>query len=151
MFSLILVLSIFYLTMGENDLTAKIKNNSEGVSNISINESDVLTALRVDSDEEMIKEMETLQQILLDESSTIEDKNNAYETLKDLNLNKGEEEKLEKLIVDNHKLQAFVKIKNDQISVVIANKNHNEELANKIIRTIQNEYEEQKYITVKFQ
>lgn len=151
LFSLILVLSIFYLTMGDSDLTSKITNNTETVANIDINESDVLTALRVDADEERLKEMEALQEILLDTKTTIEDKNNAYETLKDLNLNKGKEEKLEKIILDTYKLQSFVKIKNDQINIVVASKDHDESLANNIIRTIQKEYESQMYITVKFQ
>lgn len=151
LFSLILVLSIFYLTMGNESLTNKITGNNNDLATVKINESDVLTALRVNADEERLEEMDTLQEILLDTKSTMEEKNNAYETLKDLNLNKGKEEKLEKLILDTYKLQAFVKIKNDQISIVIANKEHSDSLANNIIRTVQKEYENQMYITVKFQ
>lgn len=151
LFSLILVLSIFYLTMGNESLTNKITGNNNNLGNVKINESDVLTALRVNADEERLEEMDTLQEILLDTKSTMEEKNNAYETLKDLNLNKGKEEKLEKLILDTYKLQAFVKIKNDQISIVIANKEHSDSVANNIIRTVQKEYENQMYITVKFQ
>ncbi len=151
LFSLILVLSIFYLTMGNESLTNKITGNNNDLATVKINESDVLTALRVNADEERLEEMDTLQEILLDTKSTMEEKNNAYETLKDLNLNKGKEEKLEKLILDTYKLQAFVKIKNDQISIVIANKEHSDSVANNIIRTVQKEYENQMYITVKFQ
>lgn len=153
LFSLILVLSIFYLTMPDTKLSALVNKEQEKSNEpvININESEILTALRVESDEETIKEMSSLQEILLNEAASIEEKNNAYEALKDINLNKGKEEQLESKINKNFQLKAFVKIKNDQIKVVIATGTHNEELANNIIRSIQEEFDTQMYITVKFQ
>ncbi len=153
LFSLILVLSIFYLTMPDTKLSALVNKEQEKSNEpvININESEILTALRVESDEETIKEMSSLQEILLNEAASIEEKNNAYEALKDINLNKGKEEELENKINKNFQLKAFVKIKNDQIKVVIATGTHNEELANNIIRSIQEEFDTQMYITVKFQ
>lgn len=153
LFSLILVLSIFYLTMPETKLSELVNKENKEVSTptINIEESEVLTALRVESDEETIKEMSALQEILLNEAASIEEKNNAYEALKDINLNKGKEEELENKINKNFQLKAFVKIKNDQIKVVVATGTHNEAIANNIIRSIQEEFDTQMYITVKFQ
>ena len=152
LFSLILVLSIYYITMPDNAL-ADLNVNGENFSKeiAEIQESTALVALRVQADEEILAEMETLQTILLSESATINEKNDAYETLRQLNSNKGKEEEIQNKIKEAHKLDSFVKIKNDQISVVIANKDHNDELANNIIRTVQGMYETKMYITVKFQ
>ena len=68
-----------------------------------------------------------------------------------MNHNKVKEKEIEKSIYENHKLKSFVKIKQDQVQVVISNKEHNEQLANQIIRTVQNNFETRMYITVKFQ
>ena len=64
---------------------------------------------------------------------------------------KGKEETIEKRILEKHKLKSFGKIKQDQIQIVISNKEHDEKLANNIIRTVQSNFDTQMYITVKFQ
>ena len=68
-----------------------------------------------------------------------------------LSVIEGEEEKLEKLIKEKHKLDSFVKIDNNTITVVAAKKKHDVTLANNIMRTIQGEYDTKKTITVKFE
>jgi len=155
LFSLILVLSIYYITMPSelllttNSTPTNIEENSE--VNISVEESDLLVALRVESDEEMTKQIENLQLILTNADSSVDDKNNAYDKIKELNNVRGEEEKLESQIKENYELSSFIKINNNQISVTINSKDHSESLANNIMRTIQSNYEDSKYITVKFQ
>ncbi len=152
LFSLILVLSIYYVTVKDNDLlaitTSTTDNNQEVVETT---ESSVLVSLRVQDEEEMMAEMESLQTILLDDTATLQEKNDAYNSLQTLNSNKGKEEKLEKKIKDTYQLDSFVKIKNDQINVTVASKEHNNTIANNIIRSIQEEYNTKMYITVKFQ
>lgn len=158
LFSLILVLSIYYVTM-PNELLLTTNNISldtsetEDDSNVSLDvtESSVLVALRVEADEEMSKEMDELKQILTNTESTVEEKNNAFEKMKGLNVTKGEEEELEKKIKEDFKLDAFVKITGDQIRVVVASDNHDVELANNIMRSIQENYTSKMYISVKFQ
>ena len=151
LFSLILVLSVYYITM-PSELLLSTNGNYTNLANptTEITESTLLVALRVEADEEMLKEMEQLQLILTNNDSTIEEKNNAFDKMKNLNIKRGEEEKLETKIKENYNLEAFVKIKEDQIEVVVKNKDKSVDLANKIMRTIQEEYQEQKYITVKF-
>lgn len=160
LFSLILVLSIYYITMpsellltggtniASSDDTTE-SNSSEPT--INIEESDLLVALRVESDEEMAKEIDELQLVLTNADSSVEEKNKAYEKIKDLNNNRGEEEKLETQIKETHKLESFVKIKGDNISVIVKSSEHSNSIANNIMRTIQSNYETSKYITVKFQ
>lgn len=152
LFSLILVLSIYYVTVKDSDLLALTTGNvNEETAVVETIESSVLVSLRVKDEEETMQEMEDLQTILLDDTASLQEKNDAYNSLQTLNSNKGKEEKLEKKIKDSFKLDSFIKIKNDQINVTIASKEHNNTLANNIIRAIQEEYDQKMYITVKFQ
>ena len=164
LFSLILVLSVYYITM-PNDLLiassstdtkeeAKEDNNTDSTDENTISEVDEansLTALRVSLDEERDKEKEELKTTMTNEDATTDEKNNAYEQLKYLSVIEGEEEKLEKLIKEKHKLDSFVKVDNNTITVVAAKKKHDVTLANNIMRTIQGEYDTKKTITVKFE
>ena len=154
LFSLILVLSVYYITMPSELLLNTNANYTSGENNetptTAVEESTVLVALRIEAEEELLKEMENLQLILNSDEATVEEKNEAFDKMKELNINKGEEEKLENKIKEVYQLESFVKIRNDQIEVVINKSENDTDLANKIIRTIQEQYEEQKYITVKF-
>ena len=89
--------------------------------------------------------------ILTNKDSTVDEKNNAYEKIKQLNLNKGEEQQIEKQISDTYKLKSFVKVNGDQVRVVVLSKEHDSSLANNIMRTVQSNYENEMYISVKFQ
>ncbi|MEG2322461.1 MAG: SpoIIIAH-like family protein [Bacilli bacterium] len=150
LFSLILVLSVYYITMPSELLlnTHGDYNKEKPVTDIV--EKTVLVALRVEADNEFKKEMDTLQLALTNKDMSIDEKNKAFEKMKGLNIKRGEEEKLENLIKDVYKLEAFVKIKNDKIEIVVHNKEHNNDLANKIIRTVQEGYKNHMYITIKF-
>ena len=166
LFSLIIVLSIYYVTMPselllntngnyfeeETQETSKEEVETEGTTPTSkVEESSILVALRVEADEQMNKELEELKKIILDNNTSIDEKNNAYDKMKDLNIKKGEEEKIEKQILDVYQLKAFVKINDNQIRVVVQGSNHNVELANNIMRTVQENFENGMYISVKFQ
>ena len=150
LFSIILVLSVYYVAMPNNTL-ATIKESDTDIQTINIEESDSLAALRVQNDEEIESTMNELQSILLNEKSTLEEKNTAYEKIQNINSNKGKEESIEKLIEETFKYKSFVKIENDKISVTISNKTHDVKQANEIIRKIQEQYTNKMYITVKFQ
>lgn len=150
LFSIIMVLSVYYIAMPNNTL-ATIKESDSTFETINITETDYLAALRVENDEEIESTMNELQSILLNEKSTLEEKNTAYESIQNINTNKGKAESIEKLIKDNFGYKSFVKITNDNINVTISNKTHDIKLANKIIRSIQSLYTNKMYITVKFQ
>ena len=152
LFSLVLVLGIYYVTMPNELLKSsdKVAQASKEVQ-VDVEESDMLVALRVERDEEMVKNIEELESILTSADATNEEKNDAFEELKNLNLTKGKEEELENKLMDEFKTKAFVKINNDNIRVVINSKEHNTKLANDIMRSIQKEYDKKMYISVKFQ
>lgn len=165
LFSLILVLSVYYITMPNELLitnnntgnakekvkkTSKTDDNNEVATTIS--EEDVLTALRVESEEERDKEVDELNKVLNGNDSSSEDKNNAFERIKDLNSIKGMEQKLEKKIKDEFSLNSFVKIEdNNKIKIVTVKEEHDVNLASQIMKSIQDEYKDKMYISIKFQ
>ena len=150
LFSLILVLGIYYVTMGDETLSVLAGENNVS-SPVEVKASDVIVALQVASDESVLKEMNEYQSILLDDTATIEEKNDAYNALQALSNSKSECEKIKKMITEKFKYDSFIKIDGDAISITIASKEHSKEIANKIIREVQNLYDKQKYITIKFE
>ena len=153
LFSIILVLSAYYVALPGENLSSLIdnKHSESDKVNTNISENDILATLRVENDETILSEMEDLQSTLLDAKASAEDKNNAYEKLLNINLNKGKESTLESLILKTYNLKSFIKIKDDKINVTISAKDNSYESANNIIRTIQKEFDEKMYITVKYQ
>ncbi len=150
--SLILVLSVYYITMPSELL---ITNNGGYDENehlpVDVKESTILVALRVEAEEKMLDQIDQLESVLTNTESTVEQKNVAFEKLKSLNIIRGEEESIEKLLKEEYKIRSFVKIEGDQIRVVVDGKKKDVSLANNIMRTIQNNYKNKMYITVKFQ
>lgn len=150
LFALVLVLGIYYITMPSGVLLESKEVNLDN-SETKILESDLLASLRVKRDEESLKTMEELENKLTDEDITPEEKNSVFEELKLLNLAKGKETSLEDKINKELNIKSFVKIDSNDIYVTINSKEHNYELANKIMRCIQEEYEDKVNVIVKFE
>lgn len=162
LFSLILVLSVYYVTMpsellltNNNSYVGKTDEETTETTGkeeptVEVKESSVLVALRVEAEEKMLEEIESLNKVINSTESSTDEKNAAYEKMKNLNVIRGEEEKLEKQINETYNLKAFVKVDNNQIRVVVDSKEHNASMANNIMRTIQGNYDNQMYISVKF-
>lgn len=159
LFSLILVLSVYYITMPNDLLLTNITSSEEDEQTdadsdevvAEVSESTILVALRVSAEEEYLEEMESLKNILNDKATSIEEKNNAFEQIKNLNSTKGEQEELETKIEAEYNLKSFVKIDGDQVRVVVDSGDHDTTLANDIMRLVQSDYENKMYISVKFQ
>ena len=160
LFSLILVLSVYYITMPNELLMTNNSSQTEEsktkttnkTEDVIIEESEIITALRVEAEEERTEEINALNETLNNSEASVEDKNNAFEKIKDLNSIKGKEQLLEKKIKDNFKLDSFIKIdNNNQIRVVVSGSEHSAELANNIMRSIQEDFDTKMYISVKFQ
>ena len=151
LFSLILILGIYYVSIDDEVASVlKAENVNDNKEVIEISESDILVALEVEKDEEKQALMTEYQNILLDTNSTMQEKNNAYENIQKLNDSTSDEEKIKDKINKQFNLKSFVKINGNNISIVIASNQHDNILANSIIRSIQELYEDNKYITVKF-
>ncbi|MBQ3141952.1 MAG: SpoIIIAH-like family protein [Bacilli bacterium] len=152
LFSLILVMGVYYITMPNELLKSKeqLERVSENIE-VEVEENDMLVALRVERNEKLESSMEELASVLTSETTTVDEKNNAFEELKLLNLTKGKELELEEKIMSEFKIKSYIEINNDQVKVTINSKEHGASLANDIMRSIQNEFDEKMYITVKFE
>ena len=172
LFSLILVLSVYYVTMpnellltNNSNYTTK-KEETESVSKeddektdskkteeatVKTEESEILTNLRVEANEKYTEELDKLKAVLTNKDSSTEEKNNAYEKMKTINNNRGKEEELEKKILESYKLNSCVLIDGTDINVTVSSEKHDTKIANNIMRLIQKEFESKMYITVKFQ
>ena len=148
--SIILILSIYYISIPSNTILEYTNTPNNDVTEV-ISESTNLVALRVSDDEEVLNTIQELQTTLLDKDTSIEEKNLAYESLKNINETQGKEEEIEKILKDEFNYESFVKIKQDQINIVISSTTHDKTIANKIITRIQSLFEDKKYITIKFQ
>lgn len=151
LFSLIMVLSIYYLTMSDDTLsTLNINSNNNDTSKVVISENDTLVALKVADEEALVTKMTELQNTLLNATSSLEEKNNAYEELQNINKNESSKENIVKLIKETYSLDSYVKINDNNINITIASTKHDTKLANNIIRSVQSLFEKDMYITVKF-
>lgn len=150
LFSIILVLSMFYITMDDNELEEFIDVVDTNDTTLVVNESTELVALRVQSDEDVMNSINELQEIILSETTDLQQKNDAYEDLINISNNKSSEQKIEKILTEEFDVQSFVKINGSNVTVVVDSSKHDFVLANNIIRRISEEFTSDKYITVKF-
>jgi len=152
LFSLILVLSIYYITMpSELLISTPIKQNTTSEPTISVEQSDLFVSLRAEDESETEEVVNELQEILTNSESTVDEKNEAFSKIKEINNNRGEEEKLETKLKDTYDIQSYIKIDGDQIKVIAECEDTSSTMANNIMRTIQENFDTSKYITVKFQ
>lgn len=136
-----------------NDLLRDTSNDLENVGevNAKVEEVSSLVAMRVSLEEERQNTIDKLQEQLVSDVLGVEEKNNLYEQLKYLNEIQSREEDIEKRIKKDYGMDCFIKIDNSNADVVCLSDNHNNTLANNIMRLIQGEYKNKMFITVKFQ
>lgn len=150
LFSIILILSIFYVTMNESDLSEFIDIDEFDETSLVVNESSQLVNLRVQNEEEVLETINQLQDILLDTSKDILTKNEAYDSLLNIKNNINTEESIVTIIKDEFNLESFVKINGENVTIVVDTDKYDRSLANNIITRVNKEFNENKYITVKF-
>ena len=153
LFSLILVLSVYYITMPSELLTtANVKNNKKEVTTkVTTSSENILTMMQIESDEERASLANEYNEILTSKDTTTEEKNNAYDGLKQLDEIKAKEENLKSKLKEKLNIKSFIKIDGNNINVTIKKKDHDYSLANNIMRLIQEEYKDKVFISVKFQ
>lgn len=154
LFSLILALSVYYVTMPSELLLDVYNNNGETKKDtdvIDIEETDIISVYRLEQETKINEELDVLKLILLDNEASIDKKNEAYNKMQNLQKIKGLENLIEDQIDQELKLKAFVKIQDSTINVIVRNDKHDVNLANKIMNLVQNNFEEKKYISVKFE
>lgn len=154
LFSLILVLSVYYITMPSDVLTTASTINDvkeEQQVSVDVKEEDILMVLELEKDEERSLLAAEYNTVLTNKESTTEEKNNAYEGLKKIDEIKSKEGSITKKIKDNLKLNSFVKIEKDSVNITLKHKEHDYSLANDVMRLVQEEFGSKMYVSVKFE
>ena len=156
LFSLVIVLSIYYVTMPEDLLAA----STTGVSSktlkdkdvsVEMTESDAIAALKVEDTSKTNDTLNELQEKLTDTKTTAEEKNSVYEQIKTINTNSGIEEAIEKKINQDYSCEAFAKIEESSVKVVVDKCENSKKLANNIMRLVQEQFDSKMYISVQFE
>ena len=142
--SLILVLSVYYVTMPTELLltTNSLYNNKEVVDDNKVKIENVTSVNSMKSilNDERSTKLKELNNKLTNKELSIEEKNNIYEEIKVINKIESMEEDIETIIKNDYKLDSFVKIDNDVIEVTVNNKKIDKSLAVKIISSIEKKY-----------
>ena len=157
--SLALVLSVYYITM-PNELLLTNNNNfinetntektSNNVSEVVITESELITSMRVELEQERMLLLDELKDKLTNNELTVDEKNEVYEDLRYISELSSKEEMLENKIKDEFKVSGFFKIDGDIVDVVINSSNHDKSLAVNIMKSLQEEFENKMYISISF-
>lgn len=161
--SLILVLSVYYITMpnelllttnssynnGDSDIVNSDINDNEKV-NVNIAETSTIEAMRNILEDERLKSREKLNNKLVEGDLTIEEINNVYEELKYMNKIEGLEEAIEQKIKNKFNLNSFVKISDDIVETTISSSKHDAALVVKIINAVEEELDSKMYVSVSF-
>lgn len=157
LFSLVLVLSIYYVTMPSDLLAATTSGVNtttdiiEKEVNVDVTESDAISALKVEDDSKTSDTLSELQEKLTSTEVSTEEKNSLYEQIKTINTNSGLEETIEKKINTDYNCEAFAKIEDTSVKVVVDNCENSKTLANNIMRLVQEQFEKKMYISVQFE
>ena len=151
LFSLILVLSVYYITM-PNDLLTDISLNDKEEDNtkIDVKETNIIETLKIEAAAELLDKINSYKETIADKEASNDDKNNAFDAIKLLNQISSMEELLEEKIKLNFDLDSFIKIEEDQIRVVVSSDNHSSKIANDIMKLVQDNFENKQYISVNF-
>ena len=149
LFSLVLVLSIYYVTMPSNIIS---ENNVSTLKddNIMVKEVSAISSMKLDDDAEVLKEINEIKSKLTSKDISSDEKNILFEDLKKLNKNSSKEETLENKIKGVCNCENFVKIDGDNVRVVLDSDESSTSTANNIMRLVQSEFDNKMYISVKF-
>ena len=150
LFSLILALSVYYVTMPSETLLDVYSNIDSKERDVVVEESDVIAVYHLEEENASSKELDLLKMKLVDSKTTIEEKNTAYDKIRKIKDKKILEMNLENQIKEELNYKSFVRVDDDKIFVVVSAKKYDIALANKIMKLIQKNFKETKYITVKF-
>ena len=147
LFSLVLVLSIYYVTMPSDIFDNENVINED---NMDIKDVSLITSMKLEDDVSVSKEINDLKRKITSKDISSDEKNALFDELKLINRNSSREETLENKIKDMCNCESFVKIDGDNVRVVLDSDDASTSNANSIMRLIQSEFDNKMYISVKY-
>ena len=155
--SLILVLSVYYVTMptelllttNSSYLSSEVSKEETKEEKVVVENSNTVSAMKNLLNDERRLKVKDLNNKLTNKELSFEEKNNVYEELQVISKIEAMEEDIETIIKNEYNLNSFIKVKDDIIEVVIDSKKHDTTLAAKIMTSIEKKYPNM-YISVSF-
>ena len=153
--SLILVLSVYYVTM-PSELLLTTNSMYVGNDEVKVNKEEVkidntttIMAMKNIHSDEIKEKVKELNNKLTNKELSFEEKNNVYEEIKVIKNIEAMEEDIELIIKSEYKLDSFVKVNDDIIEITINSMNHDKALVAKIISSVEKKYKNM-YVSVSF-
>ena len=146
--------NIYYVGQGKqvlNRVNAHFTGKGNGDVYADYKYGDEFTIKMIELERSGFTTLNELESELSSDATTSEQKNNLYEQIKTINTNKGLEETLEKKIKNTYNCETFTKIENNSVKVVVDKCENSKSLANNIMRSIQEEFDNKMYISVQFE
>ena len=150
LFSLVLVLSVYYITMPKELLLTNNDETLKETQDVNIQELSLIETLKQEDNNTTLTEINKLKATISATETSTEDRNKAFDALKLLNQISSKEELLEEKVKNTMGLDSFIKIDGDQIRVVVSSNEPTNALANDIMRTVQSNFDTKQYISVQF-
>ena len=156
--SLILVLSVYYVTMPTEILLTTNSSylnkeektiKEEKKESIKVEEVNTINAMKTILNDERVEKVKELNNKLTNKDLSLEEKNNIYEELKNIDKISSMEENIQNIIKKEYNLDNFVKVSDDIIEVTIDSSKHDNKLAAKIMTSIEKVYDNM-YISISF-
>ncbi|MCA1030690.1 SpoIIIAH-like family protein [Bacillus timonensis] len=175
MLSLVVVLSVYYITAPEgtnnenvafdqNGVKEDVATNAEGKDGeVSIEETEdgtvisaissdeLFTALRMQIEEERSRLRDDLQEIVASAEVSADDKSRAYEQMRQLSELAAKESIIETLIKSKGYEDALVRADGDKVRITVKAKEHTASAANEIMQLVRSELGELQDVAVTFE
>jgi len=181
MLSLVVVLSVYYITTPENNpndvameqeeekdnakenenvetstenkdgASVTVEEDEEGNVISSVSSDDMFAALRLEIDEHRSKLRSNLEAQAASTELTADQKLKAYDELKKLEDIESKEKIIEMLIKGNNYEDALVRVEGDKIKITVKSKESSKQQANEILRLVRSELGELQNVAVEFE
>ncbi len=181
MLSLVVVLSVYYITTPENNpndvameqdeqkdnekenenvetstenkdgASVTVEEDEDGNVISSVSSDDMFAALRLEIDEHRSKIRSNLEAQAASTELTADQKLKAYDELKKLEDIESKEKIIEMLIKGNNYEDALVRVEGDKIKITVKSKESSKQQANEILRLVRSELGELQNVAVEFE
>lgn len=181
MLSLVVVLSVYYITTPENNpndvameqeeekdnakenenvetstenkdgASVTVEEDEDGNVISSVSSDDMFAALRLEIDEHRSKLRSNLEAQAASTELTADQKLKAYDELKKLEDIESKEKIIEMLIKGNNYEDALVRVEGDKIKITVKSKESSKQQANEILRLVRSELGELQNVAVEFE
>ncbi|MFY4776262.1 SpoIIIAH-like family protein [Metabacillus sp. RGM 3146] len=143
----------------ENGQTAKEKDKNssstetakDGSTVSTVQDDDLFTSIRMEMEDARNERKEELSSIVASNNATTEEKNNAYDQMKEMSDTANKEALLETLIKSKNYDDALVRIENGKVNITVKAKKQSAQAANDILMLVKNEIDNMDNVAVTFE